>query len=360
MNSWADESEDHPDYTHGGSSGGVISNLGVPHTTPTGERPRLHLKPRSSTATATPASPSSTKPNPFGAAKPREEVLASKGIDPTLVDTRIEKKAHAPRLTAEQDRQVELLRKELTEIEAKMREANENELPEEEYRVAAEGKREELNELMRMFQEVNLEAGGGAAAAAAGVAGGGPSAAGREKEGDRGGDGDERRGSTTKFERPSERRRRLEQKRREERGAGGGGGGGYQGNLDRYHDSKNNYEGGDDPYASFGGSSRNRHHDSASGRGYGGSGDGDRDSYRGGGSGGSGRGRGGGARYHDRDNRGSYNGSRNDRYSDDHRNSGRGRGVSGSGGGGGGYNNPQRSNNRPTYDDKYAGDRYNY
>mmetsp|Transcript_19534 Transcript_19534/g.40444 ORF Transcript_19534/g.40444 Transcript_19534/m.40444 type:complete len:387 (+) Transcript_19534:81-1241(+) len=170
MNSWADESEDHPDYTHGGSSGGVISNLGVPHTTPTGERPRLHLKPRSSTATATPASPSSTKPNPFGAAKPREEVLASKGIDPTLVDTRIEKKAHAPRLTAEQDRQVELLRKELTEIEAKMREANENELPEEEYRVAAEGKREELNELMRMFQEVNLEAGGGAAAATAAAA----------------------------------------------------------------------------------------------------------------------------------------------------------------------------------------------
>lgn len=171
-----------------------------------------------------------------------------------------------PRLTAEQDRQVELLRKELTEIEEKMREANENELPEEEYRVAAEGKREELNELMRRFQEVNLEAGGGAAAA--GAAGGGPSAAGREKEGERGGEGDERRGSTTKFERPSERRRRLEQKRREERSAGGGRG--YHGNRDRYHDNKNNYEGGEDPYASFGGSSRNRHHDSTSGRGYGG------------------------------------------------------------------------------------------
>ncbi|KAL7470513.1 hypothetical protein ACHAXS_010767 [Conticribra weissflogii] len=351
MNSWADESEDHPDHTHGG--GGIISNVGIPHTPPAGERPRLHLQPRSSTAAASAAAPASpSKPNPFGAAKPREEVLASKGIDPTLVDTRIEKKAHVPRLTAEQDRQVELLRKELTEIEEKMREANENELPEEEYRVAAEEKREELNDLMRRFQEVNLEAAvGGAGAGAAAGAGGGVravAAAGKEKEGERGGDGDERRGSTTKFERPSERRRRLEQKRREERSAGG------------YHGNRDGYEGGDDPYASFGGTSRNRHRDSGSGRGYGRGGYGDRDSYRGGGGGG-GRGRGGGGgggRYHDRDNRGGYNGSRNDRYSDDRRNSGRGRG--GGGGGGGGYNNSHRSNDQPTYDDKYAGDRYNY
>ena len=46
---------------------------------------------------------------------------------------------------AEQDKKVEDLRAELTEIELKLREANEMELPEEEFRVAAEAKREELN-----------------------------------------------------------------------------------------------------------------------------------------------------------------------------------------------------------------------
>ena len=38
--------------------------------------------------------------NPFGAAKPREEVLAKKGIDAKLVDLRIEKKSTPVRLTS--------------------------------------------------------------------------------------------------------------------------------------------------------------------------------------------------------------------------------------------------------------------
>ena len=66
MTSWADESEDPvapleqapAEYTGGG-----------------GVRPRLNLKPRSATAGqgASSAGGSSSKSNPFGAAKPREQ-----------------------------------------------------------------------------------------------------------------------------------------------------------------------------------------------------------------------------------------------------------------------------------------------
>eukprot|EP00585_Thalassiosira_rotula_P014162 CAMPEP_0196164774 /NCGR_PEP_ID=MMETSP0911-20130528/886_1 /TAXON_ID=49265 /ORGANISM="Thalassiosira rotula, Strain GSO102" /LENGTH=159 /DNA_ID=CAMNT_0041430081 /DNA_START=23 /DNA_END=498 /DNA_ORIENTATION=- len=148
MSSWADASDDPPleqapaEYTGGG-----------------GVRPRLQLKPRSATAgkSSGASGGGSSKSNPFGAAKPREEVLASKGIDASLVDKRVERKASVPRLTADQDRQVEDLRKELTEIEEKLREANEMELPEEDFRVAAEEKREELNELVKGFHDLNLE-----------------------------------------------------------------------------------------------------------------------------------------------------------------------------------------------------------
>jgi hypothetical protein len=44
---------------------------------------------------------SSSKSNPFGAAKPRELVLQSKGIDPTAVEKRVERKASVARLTGE-------------------------------------------------------------------------------------------------------------------------------------------------------------------------------------------------------------------------------------------------------------------
>eukprot|EP00580_Thalassiosira_gravida_P007770 CAMPEP_0201627478 /NCGR_PEP_ID=MMETSP0493-20130528/2646_1 /ASSEMBLY_ACC=CAM_ASM_000838 /TAXON_ID=420259 /ORGANISM="Thalassiosira gravida, Strain GMp14c1" /LENGTH=161 /DNA_ID=CAMNT_0048097931 /DNA_START=203 /DNA_END=684 /DNA_ORIENTATION=+ len=147
MSSWADASDDPPleqapaEYTGGG-----------------GVRPRLQLKPRSATAGKSTASGGGhSKSNPFGAAKPREEVLASKGIDASLVDKRVEQKASVARLTADQDREVEDLRKELTEIEEKLREANEMELPEEDFRVAAEEKREELNGLVKGFHDLNLK-----------------------------------------------------------------------------------------------------------------------------------------------------------------------------------------------------------
>ncbi len=86
---WADESEEQlepapAEYT--GSSGG--------------SRPRLQLKPRSKAAPQD-SGASGGSSSIFGSAKPREAVLASKGIDPTLVDKRVERKASVARLTGE-------------------------------------------------------------------------------------------------------------------------------------------------------------------------------------------------------------------------------------------------------------------
>eukprot|EP00970_Alexandrium_tamarense_P007805 scaffold1495_cov186-Alexandrium_tamarense.AAC.13 len=240
MSSWADASED---------------DLQPAPSSYTGERPRLQLKPRSAAAQDATSSSggggSSSKSNPFGAAKPRELVLQSKGIDPSLVEKRIERKASIPRLTGEwqcaegrgrligvlghqtdQNRQVENLRTELTTLEEQLREANENELPEEEYRSAAEEKRKELNDLMKEFTELNMNGGGGGDADAVEERGDG-------KKKEEGGGGERKT-----FERPSERRRRLEAKRREE---GGGHGGGHG---RRYHDDEEG--GGEDPYGEIG------------------------------------------------------------------------------------------------------------
>jgi hypothetical protein len=71
------------------------------------------------------------------------------------------------------------VRAELTRFEAELREANENELPEESYRLKAEAKRKELTALMTKFAKENEE--------------------------------QQPSSSEMKFERPSERRKRLEQ-----------------------------------------------------------------------------------------------------------------------------------------------------
>lgn len=49
------------------------------------------------------------------------------------------------------DIEIEATRAELVKLEHKLREANENELPEEEFRVAVEAKREELATLMKKY-----------------------------------------------------------------------------------------------------------------------------------------------------------------------------------------------------------------
>ena len=60
----------------------------------------MQLKKRSvGPATNVESSRTSAKNNPFGAAKPREEVLASKGIDVSTIDSRIDKKAVVARFT---------------------------------------------------------------------------------------------------------------------------------------------------------------------------------------------------------------------------------------------------------------------
>jgi hypothetical protein len=172
--------------------------------------------------------------------------------------------------TAEQDRRVETLRKELTDVEERLREANEMELPEEDLRVESESRRVELNALIASFHEANLAesgggSGGGGRGGGGGGEGGGGDGGGRRREQGGGsssawksvapGGREDRSGlqrapaeytgvvATTasassalsssspsaakKFERPSERRRRLDQQKRE------GGGGGY----DDYDDS---------------------------------------------------------------------------------------------------------------------------
>eukprot|EP00978_Attheya_sp_CCMP212_P034544 scaffold145139_cov40-Attheya_sp.AAC.1 len=209
MSSWADASDDAPPAAEPAPSGPP-------------RRQRLQLKPRSATAGSTAAAPSSSsssgKSNPFGAAKPREEVLASKGIDAKLVDARIQKKAAGVKLTREQEMEVEGLREELTVAEQKLRDANEMELPEEQYRVVVDGKRTELKELMETFTKLNLETPSKFADSSNSTS---HKASG---EGETSGEP----GARPKFERPSERRKRLE----EQHGGDGGYGDGRGDNND--------------------------------------------------------------------------------------------------------------------------------
>mmetsp|Transcript_33656 Transcript_33656/g.38977 ORF Transcript_33656/g.38977 Transcript_33656/m.38977 type:complete len:255 (+) Transcript_33656:111-875(+) len=179
-------------------------------------RPRLQLKPRSANAgNSGNNTASSSKSNPFGSAKPREEVLASKGIDSHLVDARIEQKAQPKRLTAAQEAEVESIRAELTQAEEGLRDANERELPEEKFRVLCESKRKELNEVMASFTEMNVGKGGFDKQTSASSS--------NDSTYSANGQTDRSSNVAVKqktYERPSERRRRLEQ----ERNGGGTGG----------------------------------------------------------------------------------------------------------------------------------------
>ncbi|XP_010932251.1 eukaryotic translation initiation factor 4B2 [Elaeis guineensis] len=68
---------------------------GEPHSN-NGERPKLILDPPKGNVGA-PSEPMRTRPSPFGAARPREEVLAEKGVDWRMKDSEIEsKKASRP------------------------------------------------------------------------------------------------------------------------------------------------------------------------------------------------------------------------------------------------------------------------
>mmetsp|Transcript_6725 Transcript_6725/g.14496 ORF Transcript_6725/g.14496 Transcript_6725/m.14496 type:complete len:215 (-) Transcript_6725:412-1056(-) len=200
MSTWGDDNSDGDNYQAPAERRPSVERNQAPLV-----RPRLQLKPRSVTAGSTNTSSSSSKPSLFGAARTREEVLASKGIDPKLVEARIERKSVPLRLSKEQDEEMRALRAELAYAESQLREANENEMPEEAHRVAVAGKKKDLEELTEKFRVVNLEKAEkdkerkGSRVYGEAEATSSPNARpGRGSQGER-----------RKFERPSERRRRL-------------------------------------------------------------------------------------------------------------------------------------------------------
>jgi hypothetical protein len=77
------------------------------------------------------------------------------------MDASIERKANVLHFTSEQEAELEAVRVALTKAEKDLLEANENELPEETFRIKAEAKRKELNDLMTKFAHVSDEKGQG-------------------------------------------------------------------------------------------------------------------------------------------------------------------------------------------------------
>jgi hypothetical protein len=77
------------------------------------------------------------------------------------MDASIERKANVLHFTSEQEAELEAVRVALTKAEKDLLEANENELPEETFRIKAEAKRKELNDLMSKFAHVSDEKGQG-------------------------------------------------------------------------------------------------------------------------------------------------------------------------------------------------------
>jgi len=84
----------------------------------------------------------SAKPNPFGTAKPREDVLIQKGVDPKAVEEKIEAKiARAPRLSKEQQEEVDSLQ---AAIDAASDSAD------------ADEKKKEMEALLTKFKEMSV------------------------------------------------------------------------------------------------------------------------------------------------------------------------------------------------------------
>jgi hypothetical protein len=84
--------------------------------------------------------------------------LAAKGLDARLMDLKLEQKLqqqqqHVPHYTKEQYQQLEQVRKELTQLESEYQEANEMELPEQAILEQVEGKKKELAELTKRFDQ---------------------------------------------------------------------------------------------------------------------------------------------------------------------------------------------------------------
>ncbi|EGB04960.1 hypothetical protein AURANDRAFT_66808 [Aureococcus anophagefferens] len=105
----------------------------------------------------------SGKPNPFGAARPREETLKAKGVDVKLMDKKIEAKTTSTtRMTRQQREEADQLSQAVREAEDALREANENEMPENALRETLAAKRKILNDFMEQVAAANMQKVGGA------------------------------------------------------------------------------------------------------------------------------------------------------------------------------------------------------
>ena len=142
-------------------SAGVPEETPAPAPSPVRTRPKLNLKKRDPAAAAAAASsmaPSSGKPNPFGAARPREETLKAKGVDAGAQDTERERKMQAMKnLSRFQKQDADELADVVRRAEEALREANEKEMPENALRTDLEAKRKQLNDLMENFAKINLD-----------------------------------------------------------------------------------------------------------------------------------------------------------------------------------------------------------
>ncbi|KAH8050608.1 plant specific eukaryotic initiation factor 4B [Aureococcus anophagefferens] len=137
-----------------------------PEAVPAG-RPKLMLKKRDPAAAAKAAAERSAsasgKPNPFGAARPREETLKAKGVDVKLMDKKIEAKTTSTtRMTRQQREEADQLSQAVREAEDALREANENEMPENALRETLAAKRKILNDFMEQVAAANMQKVGGA------------------------------------------------------------------------------------------------------------------------------------------------------------------------------------------------------
>ena len=137
-----------------------------PEAVPAG-RPKLMLKKRDPAAAAKAAAERSAsasgKPNPFGAARPREETLKAKGVDVKLMDKKIEAKTTSTtRMTRQKREEADQLSQAVREAEDALREANENEMPENALRETLAAKRKILNDFMEQVAAANMQKVGGA------------------------------------------------------------------------------------------------------------------------------------------------------------------------------------------------------
>ena len=95
--------------SNGRDAGVSSSNLAVR------ERPKLMLKKRSKNAGDVAGYVKSDKPSPFGAARPREEILKAKGVDYKKVEADLSKRtAKMPRLTRDQHEELKAARSEVS------------------------------------------------------------------------------------------------------------------------------------------------------------------------------------------------------------------------------------------------------